>query len=105
MLSTVIWLSLITLAESTPVALPGWGPRARLTAMFDFGALLCFTAVPAAALAGLGRLFAAALTGRPMRVALREAIEAMLAIGIAGAVYFERGGTTGIAAVRAPIPF
>jgi len=105
LVSAVIWLSLVTLAESTPVSLPGWGPRARLTPMFDFGALLCFTAVPAAALAGLGRLIAAALTGRPMRAALREAIEAMLAIGIAGAVYFERGGTTGIAAVHAPIPF
>ncbi len=105
LVSMVIWLSLITLADSTPVALAGWGPRARLTAMFDFGALLCFTVVPAAVLAGLGRVIAAALTGRPMRATMREAVEAMLAIGIAGVVFFERGGTTGIAAVRAPIPF
>ena len=105
LLSAVIWLSLIALAESTPVAFAGWGPRARLTALFDFGALLCFTVVPAALLAGLGRLIAAALTGRPMRATFREAVEAMLAIGIAGAVYFERGGTTGVAAVHAPIPF
>jgi HD-GYP domain-containing protein (c-di-GMP phosphodiesterase class II) len=105
LLSAVIWLALIALAESTPVALAGWGPRVRLTPMFDFGALLCFSAVPAAALAGLGRLIAAALTGRPMRSALREAFEAMLAIGIAGVVYFERGGTTGVAVAHAPIPF
>src|SRR5262245_4273764 len=105
LLSAVIWMSLIALAESTPVAFAGRGPLSRLTPMFDFGALLCFTAVPAAVLAGLGRLIAAALTGRPMRSTFREAVEAMLAIGIAGAVYFERGGTTGVAAVHAPIPF
>lgn len=105
LVSATIWLLLVGLAETTPVALARRGSHARLTAMFDFGALLCFSVVPAALIAGLGRVGAALLTGRPMRTTLRESAEAMLAIAIAGAVFFERGGMPGIAVQRAPIPF
>ena len=105
LLSATIWVLLIALAETTPVSLAGRGSRARLSAMFDFGALLCFSVVPAAVMIGLGRLGAAFLTGRPMRATIRESAEAMLAITLAGAVFFERGGTPGIAAQHAVIPF
>ena len=48
LLAATIWLLLIGLAEATPIDLAGRGSRARLTAIFDFGALLCFAVVPAA---------------------------------------------------------
>jgi HD-GYP domain-containing protein (c-di-GMP phosphodiesterase class II) len=103
-LSAATWLLLITLAERAPAVL-GRGGRVRLTTMFDFGALLCFSAVPAALLAGLGRTVAALAGGRPLRTTVRESAEAMLAIVVAGAVLFERGGSAGIAAHPATLLF
>lgn len=105
LLSATIWLLLVGLAETSPIALARRGSRARVTALFDFGALLCFSMVPAVVIAALGRVGAAWLTGRPMRATLRESAEAMLTIAVTGAVFFERGGTAGIAARPGAIPF
>ena len=104
-LASAIWLMLIALAEVTPLAQPRPASRLRLTAMFEFGALLCFTTVPAALIAGLGRLIAARLRSRRMSDALRDAAEPMLAIGIAGAVYFGQGERTGAVVSPGSMPF
>jgi len=105
LLSAAIWLLLIGLVDTMPVALAGGTSRTRLTALFDFGAMLCFSVVPAALLAGLGRVGAALLTRRSLRATLGEAAESMLAIAVSGVVFFERGGTAGIAAHPAALLF
>jgi HD-GYP domain-containing protein (c-di-GMP phosphodiesterase class II) len=104
-LATLIWGSLVAVAELAPLSLPWPEVTVRLTPAFEFGALLCFGTVPTALLVGLGRFSASLLRRDGPIEAIFEAARSMLVIAIAGAVYFDQGGAVGPAIVSGSISF
>jgi HD-GYP domain-containing protein (c-di-GMP phosphodiesterase class II) len=104
-LATLIWASLVAVAEVAPLSLPWPEVTVRLTPAFEFGALLCFGTVPTAFLVGLGRLSASLLRREGFLEAIFSASRSMLVIAIAGAVYFDQGGALGSAIVNGSVSF
>ncbi|MFI5371212.1 MAG: HD-GYP domain-containing protein [Candidatus Eisenbacteria bacterium] len=102
-LGAAIWAVLTGVSETMPIALPHGDAKTRLPGLFDFGALLCFGTVPAAIIAAGGRIVGGMLRRtRPALVAF-DIAQAVLVIGIAGAVYFNQGGSAGGLTADAPI--
>ncbi len=105
MVAVVLWATLVALAESAPLSLRRQETSLRLTAAFEFGALLCFGIVPGATVVVLGRLVSALLRRTAPLEAIHGAAHAALMIGVSGAIYFEQGGAQGLALAHDPVQF
>ena len=104
-LGLLVWGSLLTYAESTPITGPWSGARLPLTPAFEFAALLALGPAMAAVVAVLGRSASVLLRRGYGRDVLQVGTESLFAIGVAGAVYHEQGGLFGGALASNPIRF
>lgn len=102
-LGATLWAVLAGVSETMPIALPNGNVKMRLPGLFDFGALLCFGTVPAAIIAATGRIIAALFRRTRPALAVYDIAQAVLVIGIAGAVYFNQGGSAAGMSADAPI--
>jgi HD-GYP domain-containing protein (c-di-GMP phosphodiesterase class II)/serine/threonine protein phosphatase PrpC len=93
--SLVLWMAMATIAALAPIPLPWVNARIRWTAAIDLASILVFGPAVAAWIGLVSRVGAGSIQRKPPPHILRGTGRAIVAIGIAGAVYTGMHGPAG----------